>query len=394
MKYIAELARKCLHDHPRERPTMAQVVESLEIALVSYERMVTSRGSIAKGMRTWRDGGGPSKHSSLIQLLDKLTQSAYPRFSLAEIRTATNDFNAGFSIDRGRLYSGCNLGGNHVVAIQRYQLRTGLDFEERVCAEIQVQFLIHHPNIVSNLVGFCVEEHELIFVYNSVSNGTLKSHLYETNIQWKKRLEICIDIARGIEFLHTNVQQQVIHSDIRTSNIFWDDKWVAKIGGFQHVIPIPNGLATRGLKTVTKESDVYSFGVVLLEVLCKKPMNELGWLYKLLGKGTIDKAIDPYLIGKIAPKCFTFFVCLALSCVADMGIRCPSMDNVLRCLQSLLQLQDAWDNSMEMGELHVVDFPRSYNQCIPVASEFTIGGQRFNICELVLQHSSSWEKNL
>ncbi|XP_058202663.1 probable receptor-like protein kinase At5g24010 [Rhododendron vialii] len=144
--------------------------------------------------------------------------------------------------------------------------------------------------------GFCEEKHELILVYDYMVNGTLKSHLHRSDndpLLWKKWLEICIDTARGLEYLHTNVQQ-FVHCDLNSSNVLLDDKWVVKIAGFEHSVLIPASMATEGVEKsiiyemgyigsveyfdpeymhtskVTKKTDVYAFGVVVLKVLCAK----------------------------------------------------------------------------------------------------------------------------
>ncbi|KAH7859189.1 hypothetical protein Vadar_032816 [Vaccinium darrowii] len=423
LKDFAELAKKCLHTQPKDRPTMAVVVKSLQNALVSYERERRSQGMIAmtfqgiklvhKGMsRWWKDGEGSSKHSILKAPSNKLTLSRYHRFSFEEIRAATNDFDKYLLIEEDtdyRLYNGFVVEETLEVAIKRYNPQV----TKEVSSEIRVHSLTSHPNIVS-LIGYSDEKHELILVYEYMVNGTLRSHLWGTDnnpLPWKKRLEICIDIARGLEYLHMNIKQQIIHRDIKSSNILLDDKWVAKVAAFEHSVPVPTGIGIDGLGTivrdtighldpeyfhyrkVAKKSDVYSFGALLVEVLCaKKPCTDKGlltsWFIECIKRGTIDEVIDPYLIGKIAPECFRYFVIIALSCMVfestRRSIRRPSMDIVLESLQSSLRLQEAWENSIKMGdELSMANVPSSYNTIISVDGEVTIGEQSFLISNLI-----------
>ncbi|XP_058202661.1 uncharacterized protein LOC131317102 [Rhododendron vialii] len=437
LKFFAELANKCLHTQPKERPTMAEVVESLEIALASHGRKGRLQGSISKafrgikivpkGMNRWwragegngsNDGGGPIlddlSNGFGGPILDDLIRSVYPRFSLSAIRAVTNDFSDGLLVSRGNwfsLYKGCMEGGTRVVMIKRYNLREA-HLARPVSAEIGVQSLTRHLNTVS-LIGFCEEKHELILVYDYMVNGTLKSHLHETGkdpLHWKKRLKICIDTARGLEYLHTNVEQQFVHRDIKPSNIFLDDEWIAKIAAFEMSIQTPTGITTEGVETsvmgtmgyldpeylhthkVTEKSDVYAFGVMLFEVLCAKTPISFGrnrddvlllkWFHACIERGTIDEVIDPYLIGKIAPECFRHYVNIALSCVVKEGIRRPSMNDVLGSLQFSLQMQEAWENSVQMDtdELHMADV---YNEVISIESEFTIGDRSYLISDLV-----------
>ncbi|KAH7857580.1 hypothetical protein Vadar_014245 [Vaccinium darrowii] len=397
LKYFAVLAKKCLRQHPNGRPTMAEVAESLEIALASHKHKERSGKKTVKtfqgikhvliGKNSWwrertgngsNHGGRQSNHSEPIS--DNVAQSVYTCFSLAEIRAATNDFDEGLLIDGDsfvRLYKGCMVG-------ELLWLRSN---------------------------GFCNEEHELILVYDCTVIGTLNSHLLEINndpLLWKKRLPICIDIARGLEYLHTNVDIQFIYRNIKPSNVFLDDKGVAKFCAFELSVPIPSSITTETLQTavccmlgytdpdyflygtVTKKSVVYTFGVMLLEILCaKKPYTHvpktdedslLPWFKGCIKRGTIEMVIDPYLIGIIAPECFRHYVNTALSCLVKESIRRPSMNDVLGSLQSSLQLQEAWENSFQMG---MAFFPGSYNDTISVDSEFTIGEQSFLISDLV-----------
>ena len=104
---------------------------------------------------------------------------------------------------------------------------------------------------------------------------------------------------------------------------------------------------------LTQNSVVYSFGIVLFEVLCAK--EKLLWLLvSHLGSdniqwSTIDEVIDPYLIRQIAPKCFRAFLNIAYSCVHRDETKRPSMDDMLESLLCAFQLQEDWENQVQMG---------------------------------------------
>ena len=110
---------------------------------------------------------------------------------------------------------------------------------------------------------------------------------------------------------------------------------------------------------LTDKSDVYSFVVVLLEVLSgRKAFQRLGveeqpylvnWTRKCKREGTINKIIDPYLIGKIAPECFKIYVDIATSCVRNEGKDRPTIGEVEVGLEHALQLQQSADAERKDG---------------------------------------------
>ncbi|CAL5394973.1 unnamed protein product [Camellia sinensis] len=385
LKYFVEVAYNCLHNRPKERPTMAEVVGSLDLALVS-QRKGRSEGIIGKALkgfvimpkgmnRWWRERKENSSKSGLSKdlFLEPLSDGAnqpHRHFSLADIQAAANDFNKLLWIETNglyKVYKGFLDGETSIVMIKRFNALASQNWEED-WADIEVHCLLeNHPHIVS-LIGFCNVKPELIGVYDYMENGSLEDHLFNTNnntLLWKERLKICIGAALGLQHLHENAKQRVIHGDIKPANILLDENWVAKLTHFRFSKLIPNNTTfvtltdsnvcgTMGYRApelwmhgkLTTKSDVYSFGMVLLSVLCaKKPYYELD--------GDCKSLVDQFMN---TPECLKEFVNIAISCLLDQDNWRPSIDNVVRNLQSALLLQEAWENHFEIGaELPVID---------------------------------------
>ncbi|KAI8534145.1 hypothetical protein RHMOL_Rhmol10G0066200 [Rhododendron molle] len=397
LKVFAEVANKCLHNHPNGRPTMAEVVESLVLMLDdSQGNSPGSKGIIsklflripsivAKGIDiNWNNWmkcgfkkGFPERFPS-EQFADTGIQ-LYRKFSLAEIRAATNNFHEQLEVGLNadiKVYI-CDIAhGNLKVSIKRRIGRTPSSETnmDQFRNEIQVLSHLRHLNIHS-LIGYCNEKNEMILVYEYLAKGRLYHHLYQTNnepLPWEKRLQICIGAARGLQHLHGGTKRTIIHQNLKLTCILLDENWVAKVAGFEFSRMLPENVSSTNSNTfvadnagymdpeylasakLTEKSDVYSFGVILLEVLCgRKPMimtrdedrvNLVRWFKTNMERGTVDQIIDPNLTDKIAPECLKEYVTVAEKCVRYVGIERPPMDDILSSLRSALQLQDNWRN--------------------------------------------------
>nr|XP_043610165.1 receptor-like protein kinase FERONIA [Erigeron canadensis] len=303
------------------------------------------------------------------------------RFSLAEIKLATNDFDEGYVIGKGgfgNVYKGkIGFGEGIDVAIKRSHFdsyQAGAEF----WAEIEMLSKFCHSHIVS-LLGYCEEprEREMILVYEYLPNGSLADRLHKRRadgsnyspLTWVQRLHICIGAARGLDYLHTgtSVQFRVIHRDVKSSNILLDDNLASKISDFGVSRTSPaylSGTTTNvftgqiigtfgymdaeyfSTHRLTRKSDVYAFGVVLLEVLCGRPALDFtleeqqhslsGWAKQCIRESKISRIIDPCLRGQVPGKCLKEFGQIAYECLHPCAKDRPTMSMVLARLEFVL----------------------------------------------------------
>lgn len=289
-------------------------------------------------------------------------------FSLAEIRKCTNNFNneigeGGY----GKVYRG-SLSSGEQVAIKRAgidSLQGATEFKN----EIELLSRVHHRNVVA-LIGFCFEDGEQMLVYEYMPNGTLRECLSgETGLQmdWNTRIGLALDSARGIAYLHTEANPPIIHKDIKSSNILLDEKLVAKVAdcGLSKLTPAEDGVAPMSTQVrgtvgyldpdyymtsrLTDKSDVYSFGVVLLEMVTGRPPIQGGKHVVLevrtaLAKGGMDLVVktlvDPALT-EYPPKDLKMVVEVALNCVQDNPAERLTMVEVVKDLETLVQVDPA-----------------------------------------------------
>ncbi|KAK4742769.1 hypothetical protein SAY87_000770 [Trapa incisa] len=329
------------------------------------EAVLNSRGG---RRREGAVGGGKNANGSLIGSSIRVGR----RFAIAEIRAATRSFDESMVIGVGgfgKVFRG-EIDDGTLVAIKRAnpQSEQGLNEFE---TEIEVLSKLRHRHLVS-MIGFCEENNEMILVYEFMANGTLRSHLFGSDLlrlSWKQRLEVCIGAARGLHYLHTGADRSIIHRDVKTTNILLDENFVSKMSDFglsrtgpaldrTHVSTAVKGsfgyLDPEYFRRqqLTEKSDVYSFGVVLFEVVCaravinpslpKDQINLAEWALRWQRERSLEKIVDPFLEGGFSPESMEKYGEIAEKCLADEGRNRPTMGEVLWHLEYVLHLHEMW----------------------------------------------------
>ncbi len=316
-------------------------------------------------------------------------------FSLAEIKRATNNFDKHLLIGDGyfgTVYKGSIDDRTMNIVIKRMKFGYEQWFDE-FRNDVLLVCQLSHPNLVP-LIGYCMDEPEMILVYEFMANGNLSNRLFVTDsdsdpLPWKQRLQICIGVARGLHYLHVGVKHCIINGNMKSSNILLDEKWEAKLSDFRLSKIGPSSLSNKALirvdtgvagtigyldpeymqsKQLTDKSDVYSFGVVLLEVLSgrkasdntvtvEEQMDLFYWTRKCIRERTINQVIDPYLTGKVAPECFNIYMDIATSCLRRKGTQRPTICEVEVGLEHALQMQESADLDPGIGGAHQYMYP-------------------------------------
>ncbi|KAF5738233.1 receptor-like protein kinase [Tripterygium wilfordii] len=316
--------------------------------------------------------GGGSSHDRLSQGTPLCSPVANLnlglKISFSEIQFATNNFDKNLQIGKGGfgiVFKG-TLKNGMKVAVKRSEPGSSQGLPE-FQTEILVLSKLRHRHLVS-LIGYCKEGFEMILVYEFMERGSLRDHLYKTNLpplSWMQRLEICIGAARGLHYLHRGSAGGFIHRDVKSTNILLDINHVAKVADFglsRLECPDETNFSTDVKGTfgyldpeyfttlqLTEKSDVYSFGVVLLEVLCARPainqvlpieeVNLAEWGILCKKNGMLEQIVDPYIKSQIKPNSLRKFAETAEKCLQDYGADRPAMGDVLWDLEYALQLQ-------------------------------------------------------
>ncbi|XP_010556556.1 PREDICTED: calmodulin-binding receptor-like cytoplasmic kinase 2 [Tarenaya hassleriana] len=290
-----------------------------------------------------------SSQGSIQRIPGNSKDAENQRFTFEEIYDTTNNFSPTFKIGRGgfgTVYKG-KLRDGTVVAIKRAKksINEGGESAE-FQSEIQTLARVQHMNLVK-FYGYLVENDEKILVVEYVANGTLREHLdgkHGNILDLATRLDIAIDVAHAITYLHMYTDHPIIHRDIKSSNILLMENFRAKVADFgfarlaadsetgaTHVSTQVKGTAgyldPEYLTTyqLTEKSDVYSFGVLLVELvtgrhpieanLQTKERITVKWAIKKFTNGEAITILDPKLERSPANN-------LAVEKILEIAFRC------------------------------------------------------------------------
>ncbi|KAL3681993.1 hypothetical protein R1sor_000015 [Riccia sorocarpa] len=190
----------------------------------------------------------------------------------------------------GTVYHGMWLGSDVAVKVftgQEYTLELLEDFKK----EVAIMKRLRHPNVLLFMGAVTSPEH-LSIVTEFLPRGSLFRLLHRNTqgLDWKRRLRMALDVARGLNYLH-NTTPPIVHRDLKSSNLLVDKNWTVKVGDFglsrlKHSTYLsaksgrgtPQWMAPEVLRNEpsTERSDVYSFGVILWELATEEiPWNGL-----------------------------------------------------------------------------------------------------------------------
>ncbi|KAL2929739.1 Calmodulin-binding receptor-like cytoplasmic kinase 3 [Bienertia sinuspersici] len=288
----------------------------------------------------------------------KLHRFGSVHLNFSQISKATHNFSPSFKIGEGgfgTVYK-AQLPGGQWIAVKRAKKE---QFESsEFSSEVEILSKIEHRNLV-RLLGFVDKGNERLIVTEYVGNGTLREHLdglREKVLDFKNRLEIAIDIAHGLTYLHLYSEKQIIHRDVKSTNILLNDNLKAKVAdfGFARVGPADGEqthISTKVKGTVgyldpeymktyqlTTKSDVYSFGILLMEILTgrrpvepQRPMEErvtIRWAIYSYNEGDLLRLVDPLMTEPVDVEILKKMFCLAFQCAAPGKGDRPDMKTV------------------------------------------------------------------
>ncbi|XP_040381139.1 tyrosine-sulfated glycopeptide receptor 1-like [Oryza brachyantha] len=311
-----------------------------------------------------------------ILFMSEAAGEAAKRLTFADILKATNNFSPPNIIGSGGygLVFLAELQDGTRLAVKKLNGDMCL-VEREFQAEVEALSATRHENLVP-LLGFCIRGRLRLLIYPYMANGSLHEWLHERRagdagagaapllLDWRARLNMARGTSRGVLYIHEQCKPQIVHRDIKSSNILLDEAGEARVADFglaRLILPDQTHVTTELVGTpgyippeygqawvATLRGDVYSFGVVLLELLTgRRPVEEAApphghqrelvrWVLQMRSQGRHTEVLDPQLRGRgNEEQQMLYALDLACLCVDSVPCRRPAIQDVVSWLDNV-----------------------------------------------------------
>lgn len=289
----------------------------------------------------------------------KITNQNWPVGSVQGLTNKQDEIGRG---GFGTVYRAVLPKGN-TVAVKKLLVASLVKTQEEFEREVNPLGKISHRNLVT-LQGYYWTPQLQLLLYDYVPNGNLYRRLHERRdveppLQWDDRFMIALGTALGLGHLHHGCQPQVIHYDLKSTNILLSHNNEAHISdyGLARLLPtldryilgskfqsalgyMAPEFSCPSLR-ITEKCDVYGFGVLLLELVTgRRPVEYMeddvvilcDHVRALLEGGRpltcVDSTMLPYPEDEVLPV-----IKLALICTSHVPSNRPAMEEVVQILE-------------------------------------------------------------
>ncbi|GJU28669.1 probable LRR receptor-like serine/threonine-protein kinase [Tanacetum coccineum] len=281
------------------KPTWILAVEVVmgvmvgSLLLIAIFRVILRCKSKPVTLNLWKKSTSYKDYMSVY--IDSNMLKGVTQYSRQELEVACEDFSniIGSSSD-SLVYKGNMKGGPEIAVIslcvkeEHWTAYLELYYQKEVADLAR----LNHEN-TGKLLGYCIVNSPFsrMLVFEYASNGTLYEHLhYEEgcNLNWSRRMKIIIGIAKGLRYLHTEIEPPFTISELNSSAVYLTEDFSPKLVDFESwktivtrsennsrsishdgdICVLPSSFEERHLDI---QGNIYSFGVLLLEIVSGRP---------------------------------------------------------------------------------------------------------------------------
>ncbi|CAL5423541.1 unnamed protein product [Camellia sinensis] len=228
---------------------------------------------------------------------------SYVKLSYQSLLKATDGFSPANMIGMGSfgsVYKGILDHSEKVVAVKVLNLQFR-GASKSFVAECEALRRIRHRNLVKVFTACSSVDYNgndfKALVYDFMVNGSLEDwlhanenedevHVKSRNLNILQRLNIAVDVASALDYLHHHCSEPIVHCDLKPSNVLLNDEMIGHVGDFGLVRFLPEGTynssATQSSSIGLRGSvgyaapeygmgnEVTTFGILLLEMFTRK----------------------------------------------------------------------------------------------------------------------------
>ncbi|KAK2427416.1 putative LRR receptor serine/threonine-protein kinase [Trifolium repens] len=318
---------------------------------------------------------------------DSPTIDQLAKVSYQDLHRGTDGFSTGNFIGSGSfgsVYRGNLVSEDNVVAVKVLNLQKK-GARKSFFVECNALRNIRHRNLVKVLTCCSSTDYKgqefKALVFDYMKNGSLDQWLHPeilnadppTTLDLSHRLNIIIDVASALHYLHQECEQLIIHCDLKPSNVLLNEHMVAHVSDFgiaRLVSTICGNSSTIGIKgtvgyappeygmgsEVSTCGDMYSFGILMLEMLTgRRPTDEifkdgqnLHNFVAISFPDNLGNIFYPHLVSRDAE-------------VAEDGNNENSIPAIKECLVSLFRIGLICSMESPKERMNIVDVTRELN---------------------------------
>lgn len=228
--------------------------------------------------------------------------------------------------------------------------------------------LLSHKNIVDFVGAATTSNNQILLAMEFLVNGSLKDHIHSSKevteplplslmpfpsycfplkfkIDFNLKLRLCVDAAGGMDYLH-NWNPQIIHRDLKSSNLLITKLWRCKIGDFgisrfnntisnTTLVGTPAYMAPEVIlqNQFTIAADIYSFGIVLTEIISwREPFSDMNLSFQQVMFGVVQNNLRPM----IPQNCPQELILLIKDCLSAQPELRPDFKEIKQRLKRML----------------------------------------------------------